>query len=378
MINIKNNMYNIFQFVTLFYDPSNVTPQSLGGVPIQAFRLTKALSRLNTNQDVLTQSKVMVKIANTNIINPPLSNLLLLFLYGIYILSKNKTKYNCIHIHADGGFFPLLFGCFVYFLFKLPTVYTFHCCRNVTYQINRFKFIEKFLMNNLEKWCIQHASHCVFLSNKTVISLINKGIIADTKKVSVISDSIKFDRYNEIYNIKEPSKKEIVYIGRISYEKGWNIIVNCAEKFKSDDFHFSIYGTGPQKKILLKQIKRKQLSNIDYYGEIPNEKVFSVMSDANIILIPSYFEELGSVALEAGLMQKNVVASDIGGLSELLSNNRGYLAKAGCVKDFCNAIKYITNNDVTYGKALFDYVSKNYNIEKSAREYLDIYSKNRK
>lgn len=361
---------NIFRFVTLLYDPLNILPQNLGGVPIQVFRLTKSLSNYNVAQDIFTKSKVYIKIKNSTVINPPFPNLLSLFFFSIYILFKYKTKYNCIHIHADGGFVPLLFGKFVYRFFDFPIVYTFHCCRNTTYQTKGLEKLFKCLMNHLEKDCIQHASHCVFLSKNTINILKDKGIIINDNKITVISDSVATDK--NICNT-DINQKEIIYIGRISPEKGWDVFIECAEKLKNYDYQFVIYGTGPQKKKMLRQIKKKRLSNIHYCGTVSNEKIFSIMANANIIMVPSYYEELGSVVLEAGIMQKNVIASDVGGLSELLSNNKGYLVHAGCVNDFCNAIKYIIENNLSYGRNLYDYVVQEYDILNSVEKYYKIY-----
>lgn len=369
---MKYNKITLLRFVPALYYPSNLSQRNIGGVQIQTYRLIKAFSKCNVSQDVLTKNKGKIELKNVNVMHPANQNIISLFLFSVIYLFRNKKKYDCIHIHADGGPCPLLFGQVAHAFFDIPIVYTFHCCRNVTYKTKGLEILLKPFMNRLEKKSIQDATHCVFLSDKTADALKKQGVLRNEKCYSIISDCIEVIERESLLK-GSINKKEIAFIGRISKEKGWNVFIECARKLKEDDFKFHIYGTGPQSKKLMCSVKKNGLTNVYYHGVIPNDKIFEVISAVNIIMVPSYFEELGSVVLESGVMKKNVIASNTGGLAEILSNNRGYLVKVGDSDGFCNGIKHIVNNDIKYGEKLYEYISSNYSIDKVLRDYLSVY-----
>ena len=70
--------------------------------------------------------------------------------------------------------------------------------------------------------------------------------------------------------------------------------------------------------------------------------VYPHMYAMDIVLIPSLFESFGYVALEAFSVKKPVIASDTGGLKEILDNgNTGLLVPPGDVLAIKEAVKRI-------------------------------------
>lgn len=168
---------------------------------------------------------------------------------------------------------------------------------------------------------------------------------------------------------------KIVFIGRISHEKGWNIFLECAKRLKHKDYEFIMYGSGPEEKKLRKKMNRYQLENFHYYGIIKNENVREVLLNSKIVVIPSIYEELGSVVLEAGMMKKTVIASDIGALKEILADGRGVLVKMGKIDEFCLRINEEMNSMNTQkGELLYQYVHNNFSLDDISEKYISIYN----
>ncbi len=372
-------MQTILRIVPNIYDPeSPLSYNMIGGVQIQVYRLVKALSSEEIMQDVLSFQKVNMKINNVKFLNSKHSSKIFKSLFclikGVELLIKNKYKYNMIHIHADGGLFPLLFGEIAYILFNQSIVYTFHCCRNITYKGKGLEILIVPLMNFIERKCIQHSACSVFLSQDVVDKLIQKKIINEGK-YSVIGDTVVTDIKN-CSTLKKVQSKEIVFIGRITEQKGWRIFLDCARSFKQESYSFKIYGSGPDVKKMKRAIKKYRLENLKYYGNVPNEKIFDVLINADIVMIPSLWEELGSIVLEAGILKKTVVASKVGALSEILADGRGYLAQTGNTDDFYSKLQRAIKDEEKRGEKLYDYVMKNYSVKKAVKKYMNIYCEN--
>jgi glycosyltransferase involved in cell wall biosynthesis len=81
--------------------------------------------------------------------------------------------------------------------------------------------------------------------------------------------------------------------------------------------------------------------NLAFYGKLPRNEVIDLMDSSSIVVVPSIWPEpLGRVAIEANSLGVPVVASRIGGLPEIVLENRtGMLATPGSPSDFAQKIE---------------------------------------
>ena len=366
-------MKRVLRIATSLYNPNNVTDKSVGGTQIQVYRLTSALAD-HILQDVFTFEPTDFNHNNINAFccKYAMCKYYKSF-YDLYRIIK-KTKYNCIHIHANGSLFPLIIGEFIRILFEIPIIYTFHCCRNATYIGNKIEVFIIPIINFIEKKCIRNARCNIFLSKSVVECLNDKGIIVNNTNYEIIGDAV-IDVKNNNSDFKF-SNKNIFFIGRLSREKGWDIFVQIANMLQDKPYKFHMYGSGKDSKKLMKMISKYNLSNLYYHGNVSNSVIFEKLKLADIVVIPSYFEELGSIVLEAGIMKKTVIASATGALSEILSNKRGYVVNIGDVVGFCNAInKAVNNENEEMGEKLHKYIKDNYLLVESKSKHINLYDK---
>ena len=84
-----------------------------------------------------------------------------------------------------------------------------------------------------------------------------------------------------------------------------------------------ICGDGPERQRLEKETKRLKVSkNIVFTRFIHHDDVPILLSIANIFILPSIFEEFGSTLLEAMAMRLPIVASQIGGIPEIIKHKK--------------------------------------------------------
>ncbi len=371
-------MKRILRICRYAYSPKAETLKLVGGAEIQIFRLIEGLSD-KIVQDVFTAYSVDFELDNVTCYHPKERKIyfetISLFFLCMKHLRKNKNIYDAIQIHSNGSLFPFVIGNAISLIYKLPVVYTFHCSRNVTYRAKKIEFLSKHLMNFAERKSIQRASCNVFLSKYIVDKMFEKNILSDSINFEIIGDAIQTNSPDISKEKEENSDKaNIVFLGRISPEKGWDVFVECANKLRDKDYIFNMYGLGHVEK-LNKKIKEYNLNKLIYHGFIPNKDVFKVFSKADIVVIPSYYEELGSVVLEAGLMKKTVIASKIGALEQILADSRGYTVDTGDVDGFCEKIvSIVENNDYQSGERLYEYICENYSLDNAVKKYMEVYN----
>ncbi|RJS75174.1 glycosyltransferase family 1 protein [Methanophagales archaeon] len=101
------------------------------------------------------------------------------------------------------------------------------------------------------------------------------------------------------------------------------IILSRYSKGKKD-VKLVIVGEGPMRKQLEKDANYLDISkNVVFTGYLDDYAVRSLLKAADVVVVPSLYEPFGIVALEAMAAKTPVVVSDIGGLSELISDGEG-------------------------------------------------------
>src|SRR3989339_118990 len=111
--------------------------------------------------------------------------------------------------------------------------------------------------------------------------------------------------------------KNVLYMGRLSEEKGVKSVLEMAEKFS--DVLFKIAGDGPLNFFLEKTIEHKNLKNVELLGYLTGDNLHNTLLNARLLLLPSqWYENYPLSVLEAHAMGKVVLANDLGGLVEMI------------------------------------------------------------
>jgi len=114
----------------------------------------------------------------------------------------------------------------------------------------------------------------------------------------------------------------VVFVGNHIRHKGMEELLQVAAS--RPDVRFVTAGIGPWRERL------SALGNISTLGQVPGEEIAGLMAAADVLCLPSYSEGMPNVVLEAGAYGLPVVATDVGGIPEVLGGNeRGLMVPAG-------------------------------------------------
>ncbi len=120
-----------------------------------------------------------------------------------------------------------------------------------------------------------------------------------------------------------PEEKIVLFVGRLVYEKGIHILINAVPKIlEKVNAKFIIVGSGYMKEQLLNIVRSMNLEHkVLFEGFLDEQTLLKLQQCADVSVVPSLFEPFGIVALEAMAAKSPVVASDTGGLSEIIQHD---------------------------------------------------------
>jgi len=174
-------------------------------------------------------------------------------------------------------------------------------------------------------------------------------------------------------NVDKRYSKQIIFAGRLSHEKGIDSLISILKKL-TDDIHLIILGTGPEEEKINDLVKNH--NNIHFFGYQNKSQTISLIRGSDILIQPSLHEGISSTILEAMACKTAIIASDVGGNSELIENNvNGIIIKPHNIDSFVEHINNLFHNK-KLRKLLVDNALKTveeYNWNKVGSLYLNVY-----
>jgi glycosyltransferase involved in cell wall biosynthesis len=126
----------------------------------------------------------------------------------------------------------------------------------------------------------------------------------------------------------DPAEEAVVYIGRMDVKKGLRELVEASVSLHTQRPRLHVYmvGHGPDKPIVQKAIDAANAAG--YIHALPAcdfNDVALWMTAANLVTLPSYMEGCPNVVLEALACGRPVVATNVGGIPEIMNDSCGSL-----------------------------------------------------
>ncbi len=117
---------------------------------------------------------------------------------------------------------------------------------------------------------------------------------------------------------------QLACLGRVTEEKGFDVALRAMVRILQEfpDTTLAIAGDGPARGSLERLAEELGISSaVRFHGWISPEKVAEFMNGVTLVLVPSRWREaFGLVALQAAQLGRPVIASDVGGLPEIVLN----------------------------------------------------------
>lgn len=201
----------------------------------------------------------------------------------------------------------------------------------------------------------------------------------DPDNVTVVSNGVDEKTFSKIQS-KHSTEPYVLYTGGLKARKGIFDLIESTKYVckKYPNVKFVICGSGP----FLKKIKEKAErigadGYITFLGYVDRSKLIETYQNATIHVVPSHYEGLPTVLLEAMSCGRPVVATNIGGNNEVVSDGvNGLLVPPKNPEKIAQAILRLLDDETlrkSIGNAARETIEKYYTWDKIADNVLDCY-----
>ncbi len=193
----------------------------------------------------------------------------------------------------------------VFSSYQGPKVFTFHNTYGEGAGISRTLSVLNDMM------FMRHLKRCqrvVCVSEFVMKDLVSRGV--PEKQMEAVPNGV------EAASIDSTESDFVLFVGRLVSTKGLPYLIRA---MKAVEGRLLIVGSGPERAKLERMIEDLQLSEkIEFTGRVDEDSKHKLLSKCLIFVMPSTFESYGIAAAEAMTYGKPVIASNIGGLPEVI------------------------------------------------------------
>lgn len=204
------------------------------------------------------------------------------------------------------------------------------------------------------------------------------------KEIGVVPFGVDMNTFKPVAVEKSDDTITIGIIKTLELCYGINYLIDAFAILVSNHpkqiFELNIIGQGSQKDALTEQITRLGLeAQVHLLGRVPHDTVPAHFSKMDIVVIPSLEESFGVAAAEALACERPVIASNIGGLPEIvIDGENGFLCVAKSARSILTKLEILVNDKALrerFGKAGRKFVQEKYDWENNADLMVEHYQR---
>jgi len=289
-------------------------------------------------------------------------------LMGVIELIKliKERKYDIIHVHL----FPADVFAAIASLFlprNIKWIFSEHGAHNRRRTLKIFKILDNFTYSRYSK--------IVCVSKQVELVLLN-WIPSNKGKTKVIPNAVPIPKFLNPCPVKT---YDILFVGRLTKQKSVEILLKAIKILKnkySKNLKIAIVGDGELKENLNNLTVELGVNReVEFLGV--RKDVKELMVSSKIFVLPSRWEGFGLVIIEAMSNMLPVIASNVGGIPELIEDGKdGILVPPENPKALARAINNLLENEELrekLSKAAYKKVRERYSIDTYSVHMLDFY-----
>lgn len=168
-----------------------------------------------------------------------------------------------------------------------------------------------------------------------VIGAFTRSLVEESGYTGEIDSYVTFSAFDAFLSSDPhplPSVPRAIFIGALQRTKSPDVLVECWPRVldRVPNAELAVVGSGPMACQLVDRSRRLGVSgSIAFLGSLSREEVARELDDSWVLVLPSRSEGLGRVVLEAMARARPVVGSRVGGIPELVTDDRGLLVPVG-------------------------------------------------
>ncbi len=233
-----------------------------------------------------------------------------------------KEHFDIIHVHWPLPHF--LFGYVAGRVCAAPIVISFHGAELMAVR-KKFRLLRPFL-----RWAIARADRVTANSTHTVRAIQE----IFNRSVDIVPFGAAVSTKGGQVRVEMAAEKSILFVGRLVERKGVRYLIEAAAQIASRyNIRVDIVGDGPELPKLMRLTAEKGLGAVvRFHGRVSAEELPRFYENCDIFVLPAVIdskgdtEGLGVVLIEAMTYKKPVIASAVGGITDLVIDGQTGLA----------------------------------------------------
>lgn len=295
---------------------------AIGGMQVHTARLTEALDARGVGQTVITghrpgAGRVQLVGVRSRVVRAGLPIRRFRQLYGVAAVPEmaRTGRVDLVHVHLGEDLAIAPLARWAASRAGMPLVATVHCSLGHTLMGHDARSaILRAVGGPVHSSLLRSADAVLVLSDRIADELVASGVPGSRIRVVPLGIELETDR-----RLPRPEsmngRRWIVYAGRLVREKGVRELVAAFGTLTAADAQLVIVGDGPDRPAL--EAAARGLASghrIRFVGAVPNTRVGAYLRHADLVVLPSWYEERGRVLLEAMAVGTPVVATRTGGI----------------------------------------------------------------
>ncbi len=239
-------------------------------------------------------------------------------------------------------------------------------------KITPLRKIELWYKRKINEKCFRESKY-IFADDKYLVNIVKKHY--PDKEIRLMYNGIDESDWipDKEMELKHPC------VGLLQRAQIWGkaqemlILPKILEAFPNVTFYWA--GDGPYREKLLSLLK--EYKNFEWLGYLQYpDKVREYLASIDVYLLLSGLDTSPHSVLEAGLMKKSIVASDVGGVSEIVIDKKtGFLIEKGNYKEYIDKILILINDEKKrkeMGIDEYEYVKNNFTWKEVVKEFVSV------
>ena len=260
------------------------------------------------------------------------------FISSFFKLISMVRHFNIDLIHAHFLLPPGLIGVCVGSLLGKKTVVTAHGSDLMIQTKNP-------ILRNLIKFVIKKADYVLVVNQTLKEKALELGINPD--KVYITPNAVDVEKFNP-KNTELPSdvninsdNQSMLFVGNLVFQKGVKYLLE-AKKLMKSDVELVVVGDGPLRQELEMKVQDDEIPDVVFIGA--RRDVDQIMPSFDVFVLPSISEGFPITILEAMASGLPVVATNAGGISEVMNKYVGIMVNPANPTELASALDKILEN----------------------------------
>ena len=183
-------------------------------------------------------------------------------------------------------------------------------------------------------YIFKKASKVVSLGGKLTTILES---VVSPEKIVTLPNGIDLDLFQK--REREPSEFNFLFVGRFARNKGITHLINVSIRLiqEGHSFKLNLIGKGPLYESLC--ARYQGLEWIQFFGFASDEEIGQAYRNCSTFVLPTLFEGMPTVVLEAMASGAPIIVSDVGACKEMVDAENGWIVEPGNEDDLYQAMK---------------------------------------